>query len=65
MERQLRLLELIDTAHAYRIDGPHDSVVRLSGKFVPLLLRALADVEARLPARAIELPAAAVPVAGE
>jgi len=42
--RQLHLLDLIDTATAYRVDGPHDSIVSQSSDFTPVLLRALADV---------------------
>lgn len=73
MERQLRLLDLIEQAAAYRIDGPHDSVVSLADEFVPLLLAALDHVVAQIdtpptdpspadrrrPAPAIELPTAA------
>lgn len=49
MERQLRLLELIDSASAFRIDGPHDSIVSLAPEFLAVLDAALTDITSRLP----------------
>jgi 3-oxoadipate enol-lactonase len=57
MRRQLRLVERIETAHAYRVDGPHDAVVSQANEFIPVLLRAIADVAARATPRAHEMPA--------
>jgi 3-oxoadipate enol-lactonase len=51
MERQLRLLELIDSASAFRVDGPHDSIVSQAPEFLAALQAALTDVTARLAAR--------------
>lgn len=49
MERQLRLLELIDSAAAFRVDGPHDSIVSQADEFRTALLGALAAVTSRIP----------------
>jgi 3-oxoadipate enol-lactonase len=49
MERQLRLLELIDTACAFRVDGPHDSIVSQAPEFLAALQAALSTVTSRLP----------------
>jgi 3-oxoadipate enol-lactonase len=51
MERQLRLLELIDSAAAFRVDGPHDSIVSQAPEFLAALQAALTDVTSRIPAR--------------
>ncbi len=58
MERQLRLVDLIDTSTAFRVDGPHDAVVSQAAQFVPVLTRALTDVVDRIRPHAIEIPAA-------
>jgi 3-oxoadipate enol-lactonase len=50
MERQLRLLELIDSAAAFRVDGPHDSIVSQTPEFLAALEAALDDVTSRMPA---------------
>jgi 3-oxoadipate enol-lactonase len=52
MARQLRLLEMIDHASVFRVDGPHDSVVSHAAEFTPQLLAALADVTGRIAAAA-------------
>lgn len=59
MERQLRLLELIDSASAFRMDGPHDSIVSQAADFLAVLNAAVVDVTSRLvvtPARVGAVP---------
>jgi 3-oxoadipate enol-lactonase len=69
MERQLRLLELIDSASAFRVDGPHDSIVSQTAEFLPALQAALADVTSRViphptATKPTAAPAAPSPVPG-
>jgi 3-oxoadipate enol-lactonase len=49
MERQLRLLELIESAGAFRVDGPHDSIVSQAPEFLAALEAALTAVTSRQP----------------
>jgi 3-oxoadipate enol-lactonase len=47
--RQLRLLSLIPSAEAFRVEGEHDVVVMNPAWFVPSLLRTIQSVTDRLP----------------